>query len=505
MVVIGGTTAGCRDAGSAQADTGTADSGTTDDTGSADVVGDECAPGQRRECYEGPVGTATLGACRVGSQTCSADGTAWSACMGQVQPEPAERCDTPQDDDCDGTAECEPVLSWSEPFPATAFHVAVDPQGYVVVAGGGAFDDFQDQTLGGLFVMQLRPDGQLRWVRSFSSGGAVSVGGMAVDEQGGITMVGSHQGSPDFGGGPLEPVGSSGAYLVRFDREGVHRFSRTEDHASFAALALGSEGSTYALGRDEALTDEGSFQESLVIAAFDAEGQPRWSKTGHGVAGLYEDAMTIAATAQGEVVVSVVMGEGGLVDAELDGVPLELPGYVPTMLRLDAEGTLLQQRLPYDEPTGGIADLELSVRPDGILELVANHYGGGTIDGIVLTRFDDALEPLLQLQLGDGTWVQAQAPGLDGTSVLGIEFFGQLELGPIGVGVPSFGPGLAIAAVDGAGDGRWLELLYSMSFAELHALAVGPSGEVVVAARVDGGGTLAGGAVGDRFLAMLRP
>ncbi|MEX1365790.1 MAG: hypothetical protein AB1Z98_21865, partial [Nannocystaceae bacterium] len=423
----------------------------------------------------------------------------------QVQPEPAERCDTPQDDDCDGTAQCEPVLSWSEPFPATAFHVAIDPQGYVVVAGTG-FGDFQDQTLGDLFVMQLRPDGQLRWIRNFSTGaGQLSVGGMAVDEQGWITMVGFHQGSPDFGGGPLEPAGFSGAYLVRFDREGVHRFSRSEDHTSFAALALGSEGSTYALGRDEELTDEGFFEESLIITAFDAEGQPRWSKTGQGVAGLYEDAMSIAATAQGEVVVSVVMGEGGLVDAELDGMPLELPGYAPTMLRLDAEGTLRQQRLPYDDPTGGIADLELSVRPDGILELVANHYGGGTFDGVMLTRFDAELEPLLQLELGDGTWAHAQASGLDGTSVLGIEFFGQLELGPIGVGVPSFGPGLALAAVDEAGDGRWLELLYSMSFAEMHGLAVGPSGEVVVAARVDGGATLAGQQVGDRFLAMLRP
>ena len=63
-----------------------------------------CREGATRRCYEGPPGTRGVGACREGTQTCVPGGTAWSACVGQVLPEAAERCALPGDEDCDGTA-----------------------------------------------------------------------------------------------------------------------------------------------------------------------------------------------------------------------------------------------------------------------------------------------------------------------------------------------------------------------------------------------------------------
>ncbi|MCB9550926.1 MAG: hypothetical protein H6705_03385 [Myxococcales bacterium] len=61
-----------------------------------------CLPGEERPCYSGPAGTADVGICRSGTQTCAADGTTFGPCLGEVRPA-AESCDAPGEDrDCDG-------------------------------------------------------------------------------------------------------------------------------------------------------------------------------------------------------------------------------------------------------------------------------------------------------------------------------------------------------------------------------------------------------------------
>lgn len=69
------------------------------------TVGTECSPGMTRDCYEGPPGTAGVGACMSGLETCNAEGTAWGPCVGQVIPSsevPTPPGGTPADEDCDG-------------------------------------------------------------------------------------------------------------------------------------------------------------------------------------------------------------------------------------------------------------------------------------------------------------------------------------------------------------------------------------------------------------------
>lgn len=66
-------------------------------------IDDDC-DGQTDEglsqvCYGGPSGTAGVGRCRAGSQTCAAG--SWGACVGEVRPA-SEVCDNRIDDDCDG-------------------------------------------------------------------------------------------------------------------------------------------------------------------------------------------------------------------------------------------------------------------------------------------------------------------------------------------------------------------------------------------------------------------
>jgi hypothetical protein len=49
-----------------------------------------CSPGQTQSCYTGPAGTAGMGTCRAGSQSCTlVGGTAsWGACTGEITPSP---------------------------------------------------------------------------------------------------------------------------------------------------------------------------------------------------------------------------------------------------------------------------------------------------------------------------------------------------------------------------------------------------------------------------------
>jgi len=60
-----------------------------------------CAPNSTQNCYSGPTGTQNAGICTGGKQTCTADGTSWGPCIGEVLPA-KEICFNGLDDDCNG-------------------------------------------------------------------------------------------------------------------------------------------------------------------------------------------------------------------------------------------------------------------------------------------------------------------------------------------------------------------------------------------------------------------
>lgn len=65
-----------------------------------------CAPGATESCYDGPPGTDGVGICKAGVHTCRLDGSGFDPCTDQVEPR-TEKCDTPEDEDCDGSSPTE--------------------------------------------------------------------------------------------------------------------------------------------------------------------------------------------------------------------------------------------------------------------------------------------------------------------------------------------------------------------------------------------------------------
>ncbi|MBP8811392.1 MAG: hypothetical protein KBG48_15835 [Kofleriaceae bacterium] len=63
-----------------------------------------CAPGALLACYDGPAGTAGVGACVAGARKCEPDGGGYGNCIGQVTPTD-EVCGDGLDNDCDGDAD----------------------------------------------------------------------------------------------------------------------------------------------------------------------------------------------------------------------------------------------------------------------------------------------------------------------------------------------------------------------------------------------------------------
>jgi hypothetical protein len=176
-----------------------------------------CTPSTVLSCYSGPAGTAGVGACKNGQETCNALGTGYSGCVGQVTPL-AESCATIPDDDCDNVAECPGdvslVKSLAESNDPTVLHPLIGntPKLGLVHYNGvfqsprhlKAFDASGNATT-------------LRVIPNLQSGRLVN----------GPYLVGVYSnGSVDMGGGALPPPGEPSLALARYDYSGAHVWSR---------------------------------------------------------------------------------------------------------------------------------------------------------------------------------------------------------------------------------------------------------------------------------------
>ncbi|WP_437876759.1 hypothetical protein [Sorangium sp. So ce513] len=160
-------------AGAGGSSSGDGGGGASSSTGSGGSPG-TCVPGSIIACYSGPAGTRDVGLCAAGTQICHPDGFGYGPCTGEVTPT-QEICGTPEDESCDGDPSC--------PQPAA-------------------------------------------WARGFGGPGIDSASSIASDAAGNYYVIGSFEGTVDFGAGPLTSAGGEDIFLLKLDPSGTLIWSK---------------------------------------------------------------------------------------------------------------------------------------------------------------------------------------------------------------------------------------------------------------------------------------
>lgn len=415
-----------------------------------------CNPGSKRSCYSGPKGTEGVGLCRAGSQTCDADGLAWSACEGEVQPR-EEDCSQPGDEDCNGTT-CSDAL-WSQRFGDGAGEqvgkaIAWDSNGNAIVAayvngivdfGGGPLD-----ATGGRAVMaKLGPMGKHVWSTVLGDG---SARGVAVDESGNNVVVGA----------------MSGMHVRKLDPSGKPLWAKSfippsgsvADYASPTAVAVDAKGSIIVVGNFGGTADFGGGARTaddngnVFIVKLTADGTHIWDAQYGDAAG--QAALGVATSAEGDIVVVGAMT--GTVD--FGGGPKQsVGGNDVFVVKLDPSGGYLWSKIVGD---------------------------------------------------ADEQFAQSVAVDHDGNILVAGTFAGTLEFGDTGGRTSAGGTDGYVEKLDRDGNHLWMKSFGDAADQEAHAVTVDVSGNVVVTGAFAGTVDLGAGPIGSMggggmFLAKYDP
>lgn len=432
-----------------------------------------CVPGATAPCYTGPAATDGVGLCTRGTATCEPDGVRFGACEGEVLPQ-MEDCATPVDEDCDGLAPpCVGAALWSKRFgvgePSLfAPSLVVDQGNNVIVArglsgsadfGGGPLTSTGDLDV---FIVKLDAAGNHLWSKRFGDLEYQVATALAVDADSNIIMAGILYGSIDFGGGPLDHIGTGhAAFIVKLDPVGNHLWSKQCDSQAMwpTSLAVDDTGNIVVIGGFLGSMDCGGWaltsagKSDLFVAKLDAAGDHIWSRR-------YGDA------------------------AQLEGVKGALDNAGNILLA----GNFLEQ-----------VDL-----------------GGGALtsaggEDLFLAKLDPEGDHLWSRRFGDADHQRGRGIALDGSAdvVITGELHGSIDFG--GGPLVSAGNGDAfLAKFDAAGQHVWSKLFGDANAQAGFAVVAEASGNVVATGSFDGqvdfgSGPMLSAGNGDIFLTKLDP
>ncbi|MDC3961809.1 hypothetical protein [Polyangium jinanense] len=204
-------------------------------------------------------------------------------------------------------------------FAEMSNDVAVFPDGSALIVGTFGWPvDLDGITLpwGGsddAFVAKLDPAGKVVWARTFGGAGVQRGTAVAAMPDGGAVVAGQTLGEVDLGIG--EPQDTSfGSFVVRLDAKGASSWSQmlkgggevvtVEDIAvqGERIAVVGQFMNAMVVGFEDQLVQSNGFQDGYVVT-YDSDGKPLWFHV-MGAAGYYDDARSVAFTADGGLVIT---------------------------------------------------------------------------------------------------------------------------------------------------------------------------------------------------------
>ncbi len=163
-----------------------------------------------------------------------------------------------------------------------------------------------------VFVAKYDANGVYKWSKRFGSPFNLAIGyAVAVDGTGDVVVMGAFQGKVDFGGGPFTSTGTD-IFVAKFDANGVHQWSQhfpsSTSYASVYSVAIDGPGNVILAGTFQGTVDFGGGPlisaggEDIFVVSFDANGAHQWSKRFGSAGHDYSDG--VAVDAMGNIVVT---------------------------------------------------------------------------------------------------------------------------------------------------------------------------------------------------------
>jgi hypothetical protein len=398
--------------------------------------------------------------------------------------------------------------------------VAVDPAGNVIVAGDfqGALDLGGGPLTGSAFLLKLDRNGKHVWSRGFDN--VFVIGGLAVDALGDVLLAGSLHGQTNLGGGTLP---DAGGFVAKLDPDANVTYARAFGDLSTwdpCTVAVDAAGNTYVAGTFEGTVDFGGGPvdsmgtTDVFVASLDPAGQHRYSRRFGG--DDYDTAGRIAVTPDGRVALTGTY-QG---TPDLGGGPLPASTGAPFplsfLLQLDAAGDHVasagnhcRQSVPARDAAGATT---LACAFTGDLDLGAGTLSSGYFIHVAAARFDAAQALAWNAAFGD---VGATVLGIGSAPAGG----GAVLLAGYGTGGLDFGGGQVLGGDHQGGFVAWLDAaghhVYSRGFGgdgdvTATSAAVTPDGDVVYAGTFTGTidlvtGPASSAGASDLFVAKLVP
>ena len=194
---------------------------------------ENCPCGSITACYTGPQGTEGVGRCRTGTVTCTTTlPLRINGCGGELRLPLPETCNTPEDDDCNGSSVCQDIHVWSQRFGDTrcqeGLGIATDGASNVIISGVYAGTvNFGGGTLasnGGndVFVAKFDANGNHLWSQSLGNVSYAISLDVATDPTGNVLVSGVFYGDLRLNGTPLlTSNGNSDSFVVKFSPNGT--------------------------------------------------------------------------------------------------------------------------------------------------------------------------------------------------------------------------------------------------------------------------------------------
>lgn len=388
--------------------------------------------------------------------------------------------------------------------------VAVDSSGNIAIAGDfrGTFT-LGDSTLenvgpeNNIYVARLTPSGTPVWSRSFGDVAAESIHDVAVDDAGHTAITGYFEGDLDFGGGVMTATGimTPDGFVAVFDSAGQHVWSRHLDGQGGygTALAFDSTGTLYVTGYfqnwlwaggDTLYSDGGS---DVFYARYTAQGTHLWSRHTGGASDNY--GLDIALDSDGRVLLA------GRTYSGIDLGGSHLPGNSADLflVKYDAAGGHLWSRIFGDDMTQ--LEINVGVDADHNILLAGSFQGTISLGGGPLQSVQNQ-EAFIARLYPSGLHIWSHAVGgadyqyrvsMDSDRAGNMVITG-IQQTSTGV-PPDFGGGpltpggytdIFVAAYHADGSHIWSGLFGDALQQQGEGIALGPSGEAILIASVEG-------------------